>query len=155
MKFFVWLGSLACIGLYFFSIAQACFGGEFYAPCLASIGYSGSLVFYDAFLPEIVTEDRYDATSARGYSMGYYGSVLLMIACLVMILNAPAFGFPGSQAEAELAATRFSFLLVGVWWIGFSMIPFAIPAGKYLPQNAILEIYGPTDIKRLSKYGIA
>lgn len=129
MKFFVWLGSLSCIGLYFFQDASMVWWGILCA-VLASIGYSGSLVFYDAFLPEIVTEDRYDATSARGYSMGYYGSVLLMVACLLLIMNAPAFGFTGNQAEAELAATRFSFLVVGIWWIGFSLIPFNV-----LPEN--------------------
>ena len=42
---------------------------------LASIGYAGSVVFYDAHLPEIATEDQVDRVSARGYSMGYYGSV--------------------------------------------------------------------------------
>ncbi|HMG90770.1 MAG TPA: MFS transporter [Chryseolinea sp.] len=129
MKFFVWLGSLSCIGLYFFDGVALLWWGIL-CSILASIGYSGSLVFYDAFLPEIVTEDRYDVTSARGYSMGYYGSVLLMVVSLVLILNAPSFGFSGTNAEASLAATRFSFLLVGVWWIGFSMIPL-----KILPEN--------------------
>jgi UMF1 family MFS transporter len=129
MKFFVWLGSLSCIGLYFFDGVGLLWWGIL-CSILASIGYSGSLVFYDAFLPEIVTEDRYDATSARGYSMGYYGSVLLMVVSLVLILNAPSFGFSGTNAEASLAATRFSFLLVGVWWIGFSMIPL-----RLLPEN--------------------
>src|SRR5690606_24859152 len=95
---------------------------------LASIGYSGSLVFYDAFLPEIVTQDRLDATSARGYSMGYYGSVILMLVCLLIIMNPEAFGFGGDQPG--LNATRFTFLLVGLWWIGFSVIPFTI-----LPDN--------------------
>jgi UMF1 family MFS transporter len=129
MKLFVWIGSLSCIGLYFFDGVSLLWWGLL-GSILASIGYSGSLVFYDAFLPEIVTEDRYDATSARGYSMGYYGSVLLMVACLGMILNARTFGFSGTEAEASLAATRFSFLLVGVWWIGFSLIPF-----RLLPEN--------------------
>jgi UMF1 family MFS transporter len=129
MKFFVWLGGLSCIGLYFFSDVSLLWWGIL-ASMLASIGYSGSLVFYDAFLPEIVTADRYDATSAKGYSMGYYGGVLLMVICLVFIMNAGFFGFPGEKDQAELMATRFSFLLVGFWWIGFSFIPFA-----RLPEN--------------------
>jgi UMF1 family MFS transporter len=124
MKFFVWLGSLSCMGLFFFDSLQTLEWGIF-CSIMASIGYSGSLVFYDAFLPEIVTEDRYDATSARGYSMGYYGSVILMIICLVLIMNYKSFGLP-----SEGLATRISFLLVGVWWIGFSMIPFSV-----LPDN--------------------
>lgn len=123
MKIFVWLGSLSCMGLYLFENVSWLEWG-IVCSILASIGYSGSLVFYDAFLPEIVTRDRYDATSANGYSMGYFGSVLLMVVCTVLILGADTFGF----TEGE--ATRFSFLLVGVWWIGFSMIPFAL-----LPEN--------------------
>jgi len=129
MKFFVWTGGLSCIGLYFFEdVSQIAWGIGL--SMLASIGYSGSLVFYDAFLPEIASADQYDATSARGYSMGYYGSVLMMVVCLIVIMNASSFGFPGGAAAAELSATRFSFLAVGIWWIGFSMIPFTT-----LPEN--------------------
>jgi UMF1 family MFS transporter len=124
MKFFAWLGAIACMGLYFFADVSGVEWGIF---CLimASIGYSGSLVFYDAFLPEIVSEDKYDITSARGYSMGYYGSVVLMVICLVIILSYSSFGF-----SDQLIATRFTFLLVGVWWIGFAYIPLSI-----LPDN--------------------
>lgn len=129
MKFFVFLGSFACMGLYFFDGIDTLYWGIL-CSVVASIGYSGSLVFYDAFLPEIVTKDRYDKTSAQGYSMGYYGSVLLMVVCLIIIMNPHSFGFQGTPKEAGLSATRFTFLLVGVWWIGFSMIPFAL-----LPEN--------------------
>ena len=124
MKFFVWMGSLSCMGLYFFDSVTMLWWGIL-CSIFASVGYSGSLVFYDAFLPEIVTEDRYDTTSARGYSMGYYGSVILMIICLMLILNFDSFGF-----SSEGTATRFTFLLVGAWWIGFAMIPFSL-----LPEN--------------------
>lgn len=126
MKFFVWLGALSCMGLFFFTDVNMLWLGIL-CSITASIGYSGSLVFYDAFLPEIVTEDRYDATSARGYSMGYYGSVLMMVICLMMIMNYQAFGFPN---DGE--ATRFCFLLVGAWWISFSLIPLnALPENPY------------------------
>jgi MFS transporter, UMF1 family len=128
MKFFVWLGGLACMGLFLFTDVSMLEWGIF-CSILASIGYSSSLVFYDAFLPEIVTEDRYDRTSAKGYSTGYYGSVILMVICLILILNAETFGFEAG-AEGTRAATRYSFLLVGTWWIGFSFIPFFI-----LPHN--------------------
>lgn len=121
MKFFVWLGSLACVGLYFFTDVSHLWWGLLCA-MLASIGYSGSLVFYDAFLPEIVTEDRYDRTSARGYAMGYYGGVVLMVICLILIMNPATFGFNGEKPG--LQATRFSFILTGLWWVGFSFIPF-------------------------------
>lgn len=124
MKVFVAIGSLACIGLFFFKDIGDLEWGIF---CMiaANMGYSGSLVFYDAFLPEIVSVDRYDSTSAKGYSMGYYGSVLLMILCLLLINYHPDFGFPN-----EGSAVRFTFVLVGIWWIGFSTIPFF-----YLPEN--------------------
>jgi MFS transporter, UMF1 family len=125
MKIFVFMGGLACMGLFFFKDINDLPWGIF-CSIVASIGYSGSLVFYDAFLPEIVSEDRYDATSARGYSMGYYGSVVLLIICLVMIMNATAFGFPNDEGQATGLATRFAFLLTGAWWIGFAMIPFSI-----------------------------
>jgi UMF1 family MFS transporter len=124
MKFFVWLGSVSCMGLFFFDSIDA-LGWGIFCSIMASVGYSGSLVFYNAFLPEIVTEDRYDATSAKGFSMGYYGSVILMVICLVLIMNYEMFGLP-----SEGIASRLSFVLVGLWWIGFAMIPFSV-----LPDN--------------------
>lgn len=124
MKAFVIMGSLACMGLFFFRDVSNLEWGIF-CSIMASVGYSGSLVFYDAFLPEIVTIDKYDATSARGYSMGYYGSVILMVICLLIITYYSSFGFVN-----EGAAVRFTFLLVGLWWIGFSTITF-----RYLPEN--------------------
>lgn len=118
MKMFVLLGSFSCMGLFLFNDLSRLEWGIL-CSMLASVGYSGSLVFYDAFLPEIVTEDRYDVTSARGYSMGYYGSVILLVICLVMINNWSTFGFAD-----EGMAVRFTFLLTGLWWIGFSQIMF-------------------------------
>lgn len=127
MKIFVGLGGLSCMGLYFFDDVSMLKWGIF-CSIMASIGYSASLVFYDAYLPEIVTQDRYDKTSAKGYSMGYYGSVILMVLCIVVIQNHETFGFSGEDGEGN--ATRFTFLIVGAWWIGFSFIPFSI-----LPDN--------------------
>src|SRR5687768_17444226 len=98
MKFFVWLGALSCMGLFFFTDVSMLWLGILFS-ILASIGYSGSLVFYDAFLPEVVTPDRYDVTSARGYSMGYFGSVLMMVMSLILIMNFDAFGF-ADEGEA-------------------------------------------------------
>lgn len=126
MQLFVIMGSMACIGLYFFDGIETLYWGIF-CSVMASIGYSGSLVFYDAFLPEIVTEDRLDEVSAKGYSMGYFGSVILMVACLIMIGNSQWFGF-----SSEGHATRFSFLLVGVWWVGFAWWSF-----RKLPESPL------------------
>ncbi len=123
MKFFVYLGSLSCIGLYFFDGSNIEWG--IICSVMASIGFSASLVFYDAFLPEIATPDRYDMVSAKGYSLGYIGSVLLLIVNIVVIENYEWFGF----ADVGLA-TRSAFLTVGVWWILFSQVTF-----YYLPEN--------------------
>ncbi len=86
---------------------------------LSMIGFAGGLVFYNAFLPVIVTEDLYDRVSARGFSFGYIGSVILLIINLVMVQFWERFGFPDQGT-----ATRYAFLSVGFWWIGFALIPF-------------------------------
>jgi UMF1 family MFS transporter len=81
---------------------------------IASIGYSGSLVFYEAYLPEIATPDRFDKLSARGYAMGYLGSVILLVINLVMIEQPALFGLPDGSIPA-----RISFVTVGdlVDWV--------------------------------------
>lgn len=117
MKFFTYLGSLSCIGLYFFTGSNLGLGIG--CSALASVGYAGSLVFYNGFLPEITDAEHTDRISARGFSWGYLGSVLLLIINLVIISQYTWFNF-----EDKLAATRFSFLLVGLWWMGFAQIAF-------------------------------
>ncbi|MDJ1469871.1 MFS transporter [Cytophagaceae bacterium DM2B3-1] len=117
MQFFTYLGSTACLGLFFFKGLNIEYG--ILCAFLASIGYAGSLVFYNGFLPQIATPDRMDKVSARGYSMGYIGSVILLVLNLVMIFFNDVFGL-----ETRLIATRVSFLTVGIWWIGFSQIAF-------------------------------
>ena len=128
MQFFTYLGSLACVGLFYFTDQHlwwgiACFG-------IAAIGYCGSLVFYNAYLPEIATTQEQDRLSALGFSYGYVGSVLLQILCLTFIL-APTFW----HIPNEGLASRISFLLVGIWWLGFSQIPF-----KFLPNSANQQV---------------
>ena len=123
MKFFVYLGSASCIGLYFFDINHLNVG--IFAFCVSMIGWSGSIVFYNAYLPEIASEDRYDAVSARGFTLGYVGGVILLIFNLAMLLKPQWFGGIDSAT-----ACKTSFLLVGIWWAGFAQIPF-----KYLPNS--------------------
>ena len=117
MKLFVYLGSLACISLYFFEGSNVEWG--IMGATVASVGYSGSLVFYDAFLPEIASSDQFDRVSAKGYSLGYIGSVILLLFNIFSIEAFEMFGFENAKQ-----AMKFSFLLVGIWWFGFSMIPF-------------------------------
>ena len=123
LKIFAYVGSAACAGMFFFEAENLEFG--VLMAVLASVGYSGSLVFYDAFLPEIATEDRFDKLSARGYSLGYIGSVILLIFNLVMIEAPGIFGLEDGSLPA-----RISFLTVAVWWAGFAQIPF-----NRLPEN--------------------
>jgi MFS transporter, UMF1 family len=121
MQFFTYLGASACIGLYFFHGSNIEWG--ILCAVLASIGYAGSLVFYNGFLPEIATADRMDKISARGFSFGYVGSVILLLITLYLLSNPRVFGF-GEGDTGITNATRFGFLLVGVWWVGFAQIAF-------------------------------
>lgn len=113
LKFFSYLGALSCISLFFFTEETGVYFGLSFA-ILASVGYCGGLVFYNAYLPEIASKDKQDKISARGFAMGYIGSVLLLVVCLIFILN-----FKGSDLPA-----RWSFVGVGVWWILFAQITF-------------------------------
>lgn len=123
LKLFCYLGSFSTIGLYWFSLEHIYLSLTLYA--LGLIGFWGSLVFYNSYLPDVAYPEQHDKISAKGYSLGYVGSVLLLIACLVMILGYETFGF-----EDEGFPTRLSFVLTGIWWIGFSQYTYA-----YLPQG--------------------
>jgi UMF1 family MFS transporter len=127
MQFFTYLGALSCIGLYFFTGENIEYGIA--CSVFASVGYAGSLVFYNAFLPEVASRDKMDKISARGFAMGYIGSVILLLVNLALFLKFNTFGF-----EDAGAATRFGFLLVGAWWIIFAQIAFLYlkdnPTGK-------------------------
>jgi UMF1 family MFS transporter len=117
MKFFTYLGALSCIGLFFFTGENV----EWAIICsvFASIGYTGSIVFYNSFLPIIATPDKHDLISAKGFSLGYIGSIILLIINLICISNPQWFGLDNTALIA-----RFSFLTVGLWWIGFAQITF-------------------------------
>ena len=123
MKFFAYLGSISCIGLFFFDGSNLEWG--ILCSVLASIGYAGSIVFYNAYLPEIATEPEYDLLSAKGFALGYIGSVILLVFNLLTIQFPELFGLPEGSFPARL-----SFLITGLWWAGFSQIPFRV-----LPQN--------------------
>ena len=126
MKIFTLLGSLACMSMYFFKGAEQLWLGTS-GFILATIGFAGSIVFYNAYLPEIVTEDRYDQVSAKGFAYGYVGSVILLIFILAMIQKPGWFG----MATETTHPARLGFLLVGLWWLGFAQIAF-----RRLPQDS-------------------
>ena len=130
MKFFAYLGSISCIGLFFFTGKNIEYGIT--CSVLASIGFAGSLVFYNAYLPVIVTPDKFDYVSAKGFSLGYLGSIILLISSLIIISDPGLLGF-----QNESLATRSSFLLVGIWWIGFSQITFYnLPSNIYRRKSS-------------------
>lgn len=117
LKLFCTIGSISCMMLYFFTLEHIYLGLFFYL--LALIGFWGSLVFYNSYLPDIAYKEQQDAISAKGFSLGYIGSVLLLLVNLAMIMNYSLFGFAN-----EIEAMRWSFVMVGVWWIGFSQITY-------------------------------
>jgi MFS transporter, UMF1 family len=141
MQFFAFLGAVSCSALYFFNADTLWIGVLFFA--LATIGYAGSLVFYNAYLPEIATPDQYDRVSARGFSMGYIGSVLLLVVNIAML-----------QTFADSGeAARLSFLSVGVWWLVFSIYTFMnLPAGNSVVKDRNGDSYlskGYQEIKKV------
>jgi MFS transporter, UMF1 family len=132
MQMFCYMGGISCIALAGFTGENLTLGLSAFV--LASIGFTGSLVFYNAFLPEICRPDEYDMVSARGFAMGYIGSVILLILNLAMIQQPEWFGLSSGTWPA-----RISFALVGVWWMAFAQITFRnLPAeqgsGKFAPD---------------------
>jgi UMF1 family MFS transporter len=124
MQIFCYIGSAACCGLYFFTSNTLEIGVILFV--LAAIGYCGSLVFYNAFLPEIAAEHERDRLSAKGFSYGYIGSVLLQIICFVFVLAPGLFGITDDSFPPRL-----SFLLVGIWWFVFAQLSFRrLPKGQ-------------------------
>ncbi|ANI88161.1 MFS transporter permease [Arachidicoccus ginsenosidimutans] len=141
MQFFCYLGSLACCVLFFFTKTRLNLG--IICCILAAIGYCGSLVFYNAYLPEIAPEKEQDNVSAKGFAYGYIGSVILQLICFVFVLTKP-FGMD------EGFASRLSFLLVGLWWLGFAQITFAVlPKVKTNKTEVTLFNKGFVELKKV------
>ena len=134
MKFFCYSGSFACILLYWFDIDNLNSSLVYYF--IALIGFWASLVFYNSYLPEIAYPEQQDKVSARGYAMGYIGSVILLLVNLIMINYPEHFGIIDSNGVvAEIKAMKMSFIMVGVWWFLFSQYTFYnLPGRKYYKQ---------------------
>ena len=138
MQFFCYLGATSCMGLALFTSMDTVYLGLLFS-ITASIGFWGSLVFYNSFLPDIATKDKQDALSARGYVYGYVGSVILVIICLILIQVL------ARNKEEALLYTRISFLLTGAWWFGFSQYTF-----RYLPKFGEVKDQLPKDLVLLN-----
>lgn len=138
LQFFCYLGATSCMGLAMFTGMGTVWLGLLFS-ITASVGFWGSLVFYNSFLPDIATTDKQDALSAKGYVYGYIGSVILVVICLVLIQVCAK-----TPAQAQIY-TRVSFLLTGAWWFGFSQYTF-----KHLPQFGQVKEQLPKDLVLLN-----
>jgi UMF1 family MFS transporter len=125
LKAFCYVGAASCAALALFDMAHLWVGLFFVM--MACVGFSGSLVFYDAFLPEIADRRDHDRISAKGYVMGYIGSTILLVINLLMVMYPHWFGIPD---RAGLPA-RLTFVTVGLWWVGFAQFAFRV-----LPNGA-------------------
>lgn len=123
MKFFCLVGSLSVMSLYFFDGLDTVWIGIVFT-ILASIGFWASLVFYNAYLPEVANPEQQDRASAKGFMYGYVGSIILLVINLIMIQKPDLFGISASLSS------RLSFVMVGLWWLGFAQITF-----KKLPDD--------------------
>ena len=123
MRFFCYLGGISCICLYWFDIDNLFL--SYTAYFFGLIGFWSSLVFYNSYLPDIAFPEQQDRVSARGFSMGYIGSTILLILNLAMVMFPKTFWI-----ETPKEAMKISFVMVGVWWIGFSHITY-----YYLPKG--------------------
>jgi len=121
MKLFCYMGSVGCIGLFWFDLNYIHTSILFYF--IGLLGYWGSLVFYNSDLPDIAFEEQQDSISAKGFSMGYIGSVLLLVINLIMVMTQDA-------NEDKIIMMKYSFITVGIWWALFSQYTF-----YYLPKS--------------------
>jgi MFS transporter, UMF1 family len=136
MAFFLTLGSFACAGLFFLTRQNLGFG--IILMILACLGFWSSLVFYNSYLPDIAAPEDRDRVSAKGFSYGYVGSVLLQVICLVFVF------FPSITGDTNYLNIRISFLLTGLWWFGFAQIPLRRlpkPLKQDKPKQAITAGY--------------
>ena len=129
MQFFCYIGSASCSLMYFFdgnhiTLGLMCF-------MFAGIGFYGSQVFYNSYLPEISAEKDMDRISAKGYSLGYIGSVIMQMIGFGLVLMMPDSALP----------LKLTFLLVGVWWVAFAQITFNV-----LPTTAKAERKSKTNV---------
>ncbi len=156
MNFFLTMGSLACLSLFFLNTTDgkissgvSNLGLGLFSVILACVGYWGSIVYYNSFLPEIAAPEDRDRLSAKGFSYGYVGSVVLQVICFVLVFFPGIVG--GSDAEGATTTIQFrtGFLLVAIWWWGFGQfslrrLPRSEPAGdptkKHLLSNGYKEL---------------
>jgi len=152
MKFFCYLGGLSCMGLYWFSLENIYLGLTFYF--FGLVGFWISFAINNSYLPDIAFPEQQDAVSAKGFSMGYIGSVLLLLFNLAMVMKPEVFGITDSPGNpAEMKAMRYSFVSVGIWWILFSQYTFwHLPKGyKREGERSHVVLNGFKELKKVWK----
>jgi UMF1 family MFS transporter len=144
LRWLSFVGAASCSALFFFTPDRLEMGIFFFS--LAALGFWSSLVFYNSYLPDIAPPEERDRVSAKGFTYGYVGSVLLQIICFLLIIKPGWFGMSGDDGTL---GPRISFLLVGIWWFGFAQITLnampaqsrnARPSGKNLLANGFREL---------------
>ncbi|WP_353148863.1 MFS transporter [Flavobacterium sp.] len=144
MQFFCYLGAASCIGLYWFTKENIVFGMCcFY---FGLVGFWGSLVFYNSYLSDIAFTEQHDKLSAKGFSLGYIGSVILLVICLYLII--------GRTDEEAIHAMKLSFVFTGIWWIAFSQYTFYyLPKGNKNkhPLTFSIVLNGYNELKKVQK----
>jgi UMF1 family MFS transporter len=146
LRFFLTVGSMACAGLFFFTNADTLYIG-ITCMIIACVGFWASLVYYNSYLPEIAAPEDRDRVSAKGFTYGYIGSVILQLICFVLVFFPGIVG--GSDEKGHTTTIQFQtgFLLVGIWWWGFgqfalSRLPRSVPAGTGdLKHNILTKGY--------------
>lgn len=129
MKFFCYLGGLSCIGLYWFSLENIYFGLVCYF--FGLVGFWVSFAINNSYLPDVAFPKQQDAISAKGFTLGYIGSVVLLVFNLAMVMKPDLFGITTDESgAAEIKAMKYSFVTVGIWWILFAQYSF-----YYLPKG--------------------
>ena len=128
LKFFCYLGAISCIGLYWFSLENIYFGLLCYF--FGLVGFWVSFAINNSYLPDIAYPEQQDGISAKGFSLGYIGSVILLVFNLAMVMKPEIFGITSEGELAEVKAMKYSFVTVGIWWALFSQYTFAhLPKG--------------------------
>lgn len=122
LKLFCYIGAISCMTLYWFDVKGNDIYWSMVSYLFGLVGFWGSLVFYNSYLPDIAHPEQQDAVSARGYSMGYIGSVILLVGVLAVLMTVPN--------EQKIGVMRWSFVAVGAWWILFSQYTY-----YYLPKG--------------------
>ena len=142
MQVFCYIGVAATCSLFFLQEGWHLFGAAMFI--LANVSYGASIVFYNAYLADITTEDQRDKVSSRGFAFGYLGGALLLALNLALVQGAESFGI------SKLMAVRLSLLSAGVWWGGFAIFTFALlkkrPAPRKLPPGRRLLTIGFTEL---------